>query len=249
MFSMRLTVIILCIGFFTTPGLTQYFEGTILMKVMSEEVDHATLITIKGERSIREVRLDSSESLKIIEDRGLGVITMLRQKDDLKYGFKRYQETEEIHTDDYEEDQTNISMEVTQEAKLVGEYGCVKIIFKTANYQASAWVTLDLHFPLSEYFPEILKAHDSDELRQLRKAVDNEGFIMEYDEINLQTGKEVKIEMEVFEREIPDHEFYYSSEFHVLDREGMQQLFREAQQDPEKKKQWDEFYQLFGKKS
>jgi hypothetical protein len=190
--------------------------------------------------------VDSTESIKVITNEETGWQILLRHKDDLKYGFKRdsqWKDTLDCEEIDYD----NIGMEVQQDEKIICGYNCRKYIFKTEEIISEAWITRDLDFTLSKYFPEFLQKDASFSFYQFRKRVDCEGFVMNYWEKDLISDEELKLEIQVFESEVPDYKFYYDSGYHVLDAEGMRQLYLDSRNDIQKKKLWDEFMQLFGK--
>ena len=81
-----------------------------------------------------------------------------------------------------------------------------------------------------------------------RYAVDQEGLILYYSEMNLNSGIEHKFEIDVEKKELSSEIFLPASDYAVFDEEGFRNLYLEGQKDELKHKQWSEFMQLFGSK-
>ena len=52
----------------TSSCFSQEFEGTITLHVVSDEGDNTVTLKVRDNKSIREVQVDSSESITIIKD-------------------------------------------------------------------------------------------------------------------------------------------------------------------------------------
>ncbi len=230
------------------PSYGQSFEGTITLHVKSDQKESSTMLTIKGDKTLLEAEIDSTESIKIIKDWDSETTTLLRRKNDLKYGFRSKGIPESDPPIQDEKESADIKKEVTGEVKMIGTYSCTKVIYKNASAISEAWITKDAGFSLSKYFPEFLGSNTDPHLYDLRKAANKEGFVMRYWEKLIASGKESNLDMTVTPKEIPNEVFSISAEYLVLDQESMQQLLQDAQHDEVKKKQWGEFMQLFGSK-
>lgn len=230
------------------PSFSQSFEGTITLHVSSDHKESSTMLTIKGDKTLLEADIDSTESIKIIKDWGAGTSTLLRRKNDLKYGFRTNSIPESDPPAQDEKVNGNIQTDVTDEVKMIGTYKCIKVIYKSPFAISEAWITKDAGFPLSKYFPEFLGSNTDSHLYDLRQAANKEGFVMRYWEKLIDSGKESNLDMMVTPKEIPVDVFSISAGYLVLDRESMQHLLQDAQRDEVKKKQWAEFMQLFGNK-
>ncbi len=230
------------------PSDCQSFEGTITLHVTSDQKESSTMLTIKGDKTLLEADIDSTESIKIIKDWDAGTTTLLRRKNDLKYGFRSNSIPESNPPAQDEKVSGNIQTDITDEVKMIGTYKCTKVIYKSPFAISEAWITKDAGFSLSKYFPEFLGSNTNSHLYDLRKAANNGGFVMRYWEKLIDSGKESNVDMTITPKEIPNDAFSLSAGYLVLDQESMQQLLQDAQHDEAKKKQWDEFMQLFGNK-
>jgi hypothetical protein len=222
----------------------QTFEGSITFRASGDHEKTSTII-IKGEKSVRSVDLNSEESLKIILDRKSESSVMLRKKDEKKYGFR----VNEIHEQDHEDHPympKGVTTEITGE-KMIGRYECFRVNLKSKNASAEAWITKDIGFRVTKYFPEFLGSVEA-ELHQLRQLANDQGLILQYRETLLDAEYENVFETIVEETEIPDQTFEIDPDYLVLDKDGMMQLYLAAQHDTSKKQQWEEFMELFGNK-
>lgn len=230
------------------PSNGQSFEGTIALHVTSDQKESSTMLTIKGHKTLLEADIDSSETIKIIKDPEAEKTTLLRRKNDLKYGFRINSIPEPDPTVKDGTKSNTIKTEITDEVKRIGTYSCTKVIYKSAFAISEAWITKDAGFSLSKYFPEFLGNNTDPHLYELRQAANQEGFVMSYWEKLIDSGKESNLDMTVTPKEIPNDVFSIIGEYLVLDQESMQRLLQDAQHDEVKKKQWEEFMQLFGNK-
>lgn len=231
-----------------SPCLAQSFEGVITFKVTSHKENVSTM-TVKGDKNILEVEIDSSETIKRINDTSAETSVVLRKKQDLMYGFR----SNELHGTYHEEAPINpsehkIEVSLTEEVRQIGEYRCTKVKLQSPEGIAEAWITRDLGFRLTEYFPAFLGGDAHPDLYILRQVANQEGFIMHYTESLNGINEKTVFEMTVVEREIPNAVFEIDPAYHVFDENGMKQLFQESQSDPSKKLQWEEFMQIFGSK-
>ncbi|HZV67950.1 MAG TPA: DUF4412 domain-containing protein [Saprospiraceae bacterium] len=225
------------------PCYAQSFEGSITIKVDQKDEEKSSRLTVKGDKTLLEIEVDSSQSFKIIKDRSAETSTMLRKRNDLKYGFRvNYVPEPDIPTVNIN---SNVTTEITDEVKMIGKYSCTKMKFKSPHALAEAWITKDLGFSLSRYYPEFTGNSEDQHLSDLRKAVDKEGFVVSYWEKIPDTGKEINVEITVEQKDVP-LETFNTGEYLVLDKDGMTRLAQNAQHDEVAKKQWAEFLQLFG---
>lgn len=231
-----------------SPCLAQSFEGVITFKVSSHKENVSTM-TVKGDKNILEVEIDSTETIKRINDTSAETSVVLRKKQDLMYGFR----SNELHGTYHEEDPINasehkIEISMTGEVRQIGEYHCTKIKLQSPEGMAEAWITKELGFRLTQYFPAFLGGEAHPGLYSIRQVANQEGFIMHYTESLKGTNDMTVFEMTVVEKEIPNAVFVIDPAYHVLDENGMKRLYQEAQGDPSKMVQWDEFMQIFGSK-
>lgn len=219
----------------------QSFEGLIMLDV-STSPGYTRYVRVKGQKSIMEIEKDSSETMIIVKDHAARSTTLLRRKNDLKYGFRTPHLAEYIQTSDRA---SQVDLIVTQEEKLFGQYLCKKIMLKTADAVAEAWITNELPFTAATYFPEFLSEHTNHDLLALRSEANKVGFVMNYTERHIIAENETTIELTVEEKEIPISVFN-TGDFIIIDEQGMKRLYADGQNDPARKKQWEEFMQLFG---
>ena len=241
--SSFLTCAFICLFFY---GFGQTFEGVITMHV-STSPQNSTSVTIKGHKSVTEYRIDTTENIKIIKDATAETQTILRHRGDMKYGYATLSSEEETLPEITMEDLKRVACEGTTETKLIGSYTCFKSVLHTDKAVAEAWITKEIAFPLSKYFPTFLGDGTDPALLELRKRANSLGFVMDYKESPISAGEETHIEVTVEQKDIP-LEAFATHGFLVFDKEGLTQLFTDSYLDPNKKKQWEEFRQLFGKK-
>ena len=241
MLAFSLMTVMLCSG--------QAFEGSISFRTIHDGLDRTLLMKVKADKTVLEVMTDSNELVRVIKDYGSESTTLLRSRDDLKFGFRLPTiQSPEVQPTDGENKKNDVIVEATGEIKMIGSYECRKIKLKSAFAEAEGWISSDVKFSLSRYFPEFLGSGVDPELRRLRVEADVKGFIMAYHEVQPNLGLEKTIEVTLDEKEIADEAFLIPPGFIVLDEQGMVQLFTDAQYDDVKKKQWEEFHGLFGKK-
>lgn len=214
---------------------------------VSSSPQNVTSVKVKGNKSVTEYRIDTTEIIRIIKDAAAERQTILRHKGDMKYGYATLLGEEETPPEITVEDLERVTCEGTAETKLIGSYNCFKSVLHTDKAVAEAWVTKDIGFPLSKYFPTFLGDGTDPALLELRKRANSLGFIMDYKESPIGNGEETHIEITVEPKDIP-LEAFATHGFLVFDKDGLTQLFTDSYLDPNKKKQWEEFRQLFGKK-
>src|SRR5688500_16990636 len=66
----------------------QNFEGTISFRTIIDSLDRTVVLIAKGDKTALEVETDSNVVIRIIKDFGTETATLLRSRDDLKYGMK-----------------------------------------------------------------------------------------------------------------------------------------------------------------
>ncbi len=226
----------------------QEFEGTIALRATyDQEIKSKAILTIKGNKSLLTVEKDSNETITIFKDYGAGTSVMMRDKNDLRYGFRSYN----LHEVDHDEAEliqpSGITVVKTSDHKKIGSEECIKIILKNNSVIAEAWVSPGRNFSLSTYFPEFLVSGADDDMLELRKASDKEGFVSGYWEKHLTSGQENNFEIALEEKEISIDTFHIPDTYLILDEAGIKRLYGDSQRDDLKKKQWDEFQLLFGK--
>ena len=226
----------------------QPFEGVVTMKV-STLPDNMSMVTIKGDLTMMEMQVDSTQHIKMIKDRGAETTTILRSKRDMKYGYRSrilYGEDEHVPTINPAAHQLVIT--VTGEEKYFGSYRCVKTLLHSPKATAEAWITKETGLNLSGCFPHFLGDGTNPDLFALRELADQEGMIMHYTESLNADDAEMFIEISVEEKVITLDAFAIDPGYVVLDEEGIKRLYGQAQSDPLKKIQWEEFQQIFGNK-
>ena len=226
----------------------QSFEGIVTMKV-STSPENISMLTIKGDLSLMEMQIDTVQTIKLIKDRGAETTTILRSKNEMKYGYRSrilYGEDEHIPTVNPTAHQLVIT--VTDEEKYFGSFRCVKTLLHSPKATAEAWITKEPALRLSGCFPQFLGEGTDPDLFALRELADQEGLIMYYSE-SLRAGKEVTIiEVTAEEKVITLDAFAIDAGYVVLDEEGIKRLYGQSLSDPLKKVQWEEFRQIFGNK-
>src|SRR5688500_1722207 len=233
--SSFLTCALICLFFY---GFGQTFEGVIAMRVSSYPLS-LTTVKVKGNKSVTEYQIDTTENIKVIKDAVAETQTILRHKGDMKYGYATLLAEEDPLQEVTMEDLKRVTCEGTTETKLIGSYKCFKSVLHTDKAVAEAWITKDLAFPLSKYFPTFLGDGTDPALLELRKRANSLGFVMEYKESPISAGEETHIEVMVEEKDIP-LETFATHGFLVFDKDGLTQLFTDSYLDPNKKKQWEE---------
>ena len=242
----RLILMIGALMFLLYNGFGQTFEGMITMRASSSP-KNLTTVKVKGQKTVTEYQIDTTENIKIIKDAAAGTQTILRHRGDMKYGYATLTSEEEAPAEITMEDLKKVACEATTETKMIGSYECFKSVLHTDKAVAEAWITKDLAFTLSKYFPTFLGDGTNPDLLELRKRANSLGFVMEYKESLIGAGDEIHIDITVEEKEIP-LEAFATHGFMVLDKDGMSRLFTASYLDPVKKKQWEEYRALFGNK-
>ena len=227
------------------PCGAQSFEGILILQSSPPQFKFSKL-TVRGDKTLLEVQIDSIESFSIIKDKSSELITTLKRKGELKYGFRVSHPHEENQNDLAQQKPNDAEIQITNEVKSVGGYSCTKLSITSGEAQAEAWVTGDQDFSFSTFFPEFIHGNVEPEFYKIRQAADKEGLIMEYRETSLDSEFENHFQLTVEEKEIAMDVFHPGPEYLVLDKEGMKQLYLDAQHDEQKKQQWEEFMELFG---
>ncbi len=231
------------------PDLTgQVWEGVVSMRV-STSPEKIAWLTLKDDKSVMEMQLDSGQTIKLIKDRGAATTTVLRTNNDLKYGYRSsilYGDDKHVIT--VNPNTSKVQLTVTDEERYIGQYRCTLVKIKSPKATAEAWVTKETGMQLSSCFPHFLGDGTDADLYALREVADQEGLIMSYHEVLEGTATETYIEVTAEEKEIMTTAFAIEPGFVVLDEAGVKRLYAEAQSDPLKKIQWEEFRQIFGNK-
>lgn len=226
----------------------QAWEGVVSMRV-STSPEKIAWLTIKDDKSVMEMQLDSVQTIKLIKDRGAATTTVLRTNHDWKYGYRsRILYGDEKHVLTVNPNTSMVQLSVTDEERYIGAYRCVLVKIKSPKATAEAWVTTETGMQLSSCFPHFLGDGTDADLYALREVADQEGLIMSYHEILEGDTTETYIEVTAEEREIMMSAFAIDPGFVVLDEAGVKRLYAEAQSDPMKKVQWEQFRQIFGNK-
>lgn len=226
----------------------QSFEGVLTMKV-STLPDNVSKLTIKEDKTMMEMQVDSTQHIKMIKDRGAETTTILRSKNDMKYGYRSrilYGEDEHVPTINPVAHQ--LVMTVTNEEKYFGAYRCIKTILHSPKATAEAWITKETGLRLSGCFPQFLGDGTDPDLFALRELADQEGLIMHYTESLKVDDAVTIIEIIAEEKVITLDVFAIDPGYMVLDEEGIKRLYGESLNDALKKIQWEEFQQIFGNK-
>ncbi len=242
-----LTIFLLVV---TSPAFCQSFEGCITLHAKTDQADTRSVLSVKGKKTLLEVEKDSAESIKILKDWDAQTTTMLRRKNNMKYGYRlnSIMNTSPDIQDTTKNKDTGVETFITNETKLIGNMRCTKVLLKSSYAVAEAWVTKEPGFSLSKYFPEFLGEDSRPYLYELRKAADKEGFILSYWDKLQSTGKEYSLELTIEQKEIPHDLVSISADYTVLDEAGIKNLYQESQHSEQAKKQMEEFMQLFGNK-
>lgn len=226
----------------------QSFEGVVTMKV-STLPDNVSILTIKGDLTMMEMQVDSVQHIKMIKDRGAETTTILRSKNDMKYGYRSrilYGEDEHVPTVNPAAHQ--LVLTVTDQEKYIGSFRCVKTVLHSPKATAEAWITKETGLYLSGCFPQFLGDGTDSDLYALRELADQEGLIMHYTESLSADDAVTIIEITAEEKAITLDAFTIDPGYMLLDEEGIKRLYGQAQTDPLKKIQWEEFRQIFGNK-
>lgn len=226
----------------------QSFEGVLTMKV-SKSPEKIIMLTIKGDMTMLEMQVDSVQHIKMIKDRGAETSTILRSNKEMKYGYRsRSLYGEDQHLPTVNAAAQQLLMTVTEEERNIGQFRCIKTILQSPKAQAEAWITKETGLHLSGCFPNFLGDGTDPDLYALRELADQEGLIMYYKESLLSASAETIFEVTAEEHEITLDAFAIDPGYVVLDEEGIKRLYEQAQSDPLKKIQWEEFQQIFGNK-
>ena len=226
----------------------QSFEGMLTLTT-STAPDKIPVMTIKGDKSVLEIRMDSIQTIKLIKDLGAETVTILRTKKDLKYGYRTNISVGPEFTDLLASPAAaKVEVIITQQEKYIGQYRCVKVNLTSPDVEAEAWVTKDLDIKLSTYFPQFFGSDANADLAVIRQLADQEGLILNYQETHKRDTTVTLIDVLVEEKDISIDAFAIDPGFLVLDEEGIKRLYEQAQSDPVKKKQWEEFHEIFGSK-
>jgi hypothetical protein len=226
----------------------QSFEGVVTMKV-STLPDNVSTLTIKDDKTMMEMQVDSTQRIKMIKDRGAETTTILRSKNDMKYGYRsRILYGEDKHVATINPAAHQLVLTVTGEEKYFGSYRCVKTLLHSPKATAEAWITKETGLYLSGCFPQFLGDGTNPDLFALRELADQEGMIMHYTESLTADDAETIIEVKVEEKVITLDAFAIDPGYVVFDENSMKQLMIQAQSDPLIKQQLEEFQQIFGNK-
>lgn len=224
----------------------QAFEGVLTLKV-STKPDQISVMTIKDDKTMLEMQVDSIQKVKLIKDRSAETTTILRTNKDLKYGYRsKILYGEDVHTPTINPEVHQVVMTVTAEEKYFGSFRCVKAVLSSPKATAEAWITKQPGLRLSACFQHFLGEGTDIELYVLREVADQEGLIMYYRESLKANDNETIIEVTAEEKAITLDVFAIDPGFTVLDEEGVKRLYGQAQADPVKMAQWQEFRQIFG---
>lgn len=227
-------------------GMAQSFEGTLKMDLTAHDKSNTWLLTVKGNKIISHVVIDSSQEITTIKDFDAGSTTMLRRKNDLKYGFtiNTIFESDSLITNGSLKTD-NITKSESGEMKTFGNLTARKIYFTGDGVNAEAWIANDLNIRLSNYFPELLSSGEEKSVHDIRTAADNEGLIVDYWEKQTVTGDVTSFRVLAEAKEIPGIAFHIPADYLVLNRESLRSLLSDAQTNSESKRRLDEFQEVF----
>jgi hypothetical protein len=228
-------------------GFSQSFEGSITI-ISNGREDKPYEVNILGNKSIVTVEADSNESVTMIRDHASEESTILKSKGDMKYGFSKNKSFDADHLQNEKYIlPKNINYEITRETRIIDGYNCVRILIESPLAAAEAWITKEIPLHLSLYYPQLLGSDVNPDLVPLRQIADREGFIMFYNDTHTASAHNSEIKVSVEAKELTSDLFHVTSQYLVLDEEGMKRLYMQSQTDPARKTQWDEFMILFGK--
>ncbi|MEP6646608.1 MAG: DUF4412 domain-containing protein [Saprospiraceae bacterium] len=227
----------------------QNFEGIFKIHVTMPNVDKTSILSVRESKSVMEVKMDSAEVIRVIKDNEAGTTIILHQKNDLKYGYKIYDIPDPTFQEAGTKDETaEVKTEITDEAKMIHGVSCRKYLFTSSFVKAEAWISSEPGFSLSKYYPEFLGNELNPHIYYIRKAADKTGFVMNFSEKLLDGNVQSIVDVDMVQKEISPDVFKPTADYLVLDDTSMKELFKGTLRDAVKKKQWDEFMQLFGTK-
>lgn len=225
----------------------QNFEGIITMNVSGEQ-NLSMDFTIKDKLVLMEIE-DDGQKVRMISETETGNMTTLVEKDGKKLAIKMSPEmlNQGMSSIDFEKPDDKSEVTITKDTKMIDGYNCVKITGKNDRTEAIAWVTKDLKFSLFDLVPMAKDAAAQSGMANLQEKMMKEGFVMEYWEKELSSGKETTVNTTVKKQSVNDDIFKYSKdEYQFFDMTNLMQMIQEAQSDPEKMKQLQELMQEFG---
>ena len=237
----------LLVGFFTLSA--QSFEGVITMQVASDDEEKVEMdFYVKDKLVLMEVD-DDGNKVKIISENETGNITTLVTENGKKMAIKISPEMMDqgFASMGIEQEEDNSKINVTTETKMVNGYKCTKITGKNDRAEAIAWVTKDLKFSLFDLIPMAKDAASKTGMANLQEKMMEEGFVMQYWEKEISSGKETTVNTTVKKQAVSDDVFQYSKdEYMFFDMTNLMQMIQDAQNDPEKMKELQELMQQFG---
>ncbi len=225
----------------------QSFEGTLNLHMTTPQAVTYSILTVKDGKTLRIIRLDSIESIKLIKDGNKETSVLLRQRDDLKYGFKANTILPKNPLDDITADESKlVVIESTGITEKMENKICTKIRLRSPYATAEAWITNDMSGSLSHYFSEFLGPKTDPHLYSLRKAAEQEGFVMKYQETLTGLNQTNNVELFLIENEISPEVFDIEKEYQILNESEINTLSADADKSPSAKKKLEEFTNLFG---
>jgi hypothetical protein len=237
-------LLILFFLFSFTVTYCQSFEGVLKMYNLHEGVERNTVLTIKGNKSLLEVTVDSVD-ISILKNEDDFTTTLLKSKDGMHYGFRMDQMIDPSFIESGAPTHAT-TVNYTGENKRVGAWDCMEIIVSDGTSSVKALVTKQPAYRLSTLFPEFLGSDLSPEMYYIRKAADQEGFILRLEEVTGSPDAVSVMEISLEPQPVSDIVFTVGAEYTVLDKTGVQKYFQQAQSDETAKKKWNEFSALFG---
>lgn len=224
----------------------QSFEGVISL-TSSNTPEQSMRVTLKDGWSLLEISPDTQQTVKVIKNKTAGTTTILRSKGNLKYGYR----SNTLVGDDspaaiQDPDAKHIQTEETQLEKKIGAFNCVRIDLRSPKASAEAWVTRETSLRLSACFPFFLGDGTDPDLYALRQLADAEGLILEYRERSAGDTQETLFQVTAIPEDISLDAFSVDDTYQVLDEQGIRSLYMQAQKDPVKQQEWEEFRAIFG---
>lgn len=231
---------------YSVNAFSQDFEGIVTKRTITKDLDHETNVYIKGSKSMTELQVNETSSIRVLKDSSNDSFVLLKQVDSLRYGMRStsaHSEPEDYS--DFDPEPLGIEIEATQSIEEVRGHLCQKYFINSKAAQSEVWVAEDINFRLSTYFPEFTGGGSSQLLIDHRKAADALGFVMNYWETNADSKEEFELNMTVKNVAVPDDKINIDPSFKVFTKSDVESLYKAAQHDELKKKEWEEFMQLF----
>lgn len=225
----------------------QEFQGQI--RVATTQGDHQihAVLTLETGRTMYEVWPNAEEYIRVTHEADSGQTLMLRRKGELTYGFRRAGWTpSSFHYE--EKDLQQVSITPTGEYQWIDSVRCTGYHLTSSAGEAIAYVVPGHKARIAGYFPEFLNGSTPYELGLMRKAADQLGLIMLYEEKRAgEDSVSIRYDTEVLETVNTSAFFSIPDEYTVLSESALRMLVYQAQTTSEARDQLEEFQTVFGK--